>query len=569
MFQRKTTVLLIPIIICTTLSYFMFSIHINNLIKIVLLGLINVILLTLGITITDFLKKRYLIQAQNNPSLLDKISKSSSIYNLIESKKKTDNKLLNIVKRFKIYARQSQNIGEKLSDNTDNSLIKVKEIVSALDIVKTETDNLDSNITSVNNSIGSIFSDFNILNNQISNQNLSLARSSSAIEEMSASTESVLKITKEKNLATSKLLELTNIGGEKLRVTDKIIEDISEQTDAMLQMITMIDDVASRTNLLAINASIEAAHAGESGKGFAVVANEIRKLAENTSVNANKISETLNQITSKIIEAKDASSKSGDTFDQILEKTKDVSNGLVEVATNMEELSLGEKLILDSTSELLDSSGQIDELSSSIKERIGSIEEKMSQVKEISNKNNQEIYNIHNYSVNLNKIFLQGTTYLNQTLLNSENINRELKEFKDIKVDESKEVALGISWNNSLSVNNDKIDNQHRGLIESINSFLKAMVDGTGESEISQMLNKLGNYVVEHFSDEEAYLKQINFQDLEEHKKIHKNFIDKLENLKSVFAKEGSSAILASTIQKEVAQWLLEHIGKEDMKYSK
>lgn len=558
-------VFIIPAVVSLALFFVLKSLP-NNLITIAILFASNLLLLLSGLFISYISNKRSISRAIKSSNISGEDAKT--INGIINFNKNLNNDFLAYVKKFKIFSQQNLNILKKLSKNTDSSLRSVKDVTSNIEGVKKESDNLDNNIGSVNSSIKDIFSDFNTLNNQISNQSDSLTRSSSAIEEMSASTESVLRITREKNIATNELLELTNIGGDKLKFTDKIIEEISEQTDVMLQMITLIDDVASRTNLLAINASIEAAHAGESGKGFAVVAHEIRKLAESTSINANSISETLKLIMAKITDAKDASNESSQTFSQILTKTKDVSNGLVEVAQNMEELSIGEKLILESTSELLSSSNNIDDLSSSIIQRIGSIEDKMSDVKRISTASTDRIHDMYSHFVELNKIFMQGSTFLNQSLLNTEKLNRDLSEFRDVEIETTDNIKVGISWNSNLSVQDDYIDDQHKGLIDGINKFLNAMVQGSGEEVISSMLNQLGDYVITHFKDEENYMESINYSGLEDHKTIHTNFILKLEKLKREFEKEGPSALLAATIQKDVAQWLIDHIAGEDMKYS-
>ncbi len=138
-------------------------------------------------------------------------------------------------------------------------------------------------------------------------------------------------------------------GGERIDQTKTIVSDISKHASDMNEILEIINGIASQTNLLAMNASIEAAHAGEYGKGFAVVADEIMKLAESTSDNSNKISSLLTIIIDKIKTAESSSSESRDTFQNINEKMHRFINAFSEIAANMNEMSAGTGEITESS----------------------------------------------------------------------------------------------------------------------------------------------------------------------------------------------------------------------------
>ena len=144
-----------------------------------------------------------------------------------------------------------------------------------------------------------------------------------------------------KNLTTA-----TGDGKATLVTSNTVTQKIAEESGSLMEASSVIQHIASQTNLLAMNAAIEAAHAGEAGKGFAVVADEIRKLAEESSTQGKTITATLKTLSGEI-ETLSASSKTvEEKFNAIFtlaEQVKDMSNRLTEA---MQEQENGSKEVL-------------------------------------------------------------------------------------------------------------------------------------------------------------------------------------------------------------------------------
>lgn len=146
---------------------------------------------------------------------------------------------------------------------------------------------------------------------------------------------------------TEKLSNITSDALQKLREANAIIEKASANINKMLDMISIIDDVSSNINVLAINASIESAHAGEYGRGFSIIAEEVKLLSDSTAENAQKISNTLKDVVKAIQDSTIASIDNYNRFSEIDEHVSQVTNQFSGILARMTELSENSNKILD------------------------------------------------------------------------------------------------------------------------------------------------------------------------------------------------------------------------------
>ncbi len=305
-------------------------------------------------------------------------------------------KLNVMVMHLKESSRKNQEIGESLTATAEESSAAITQIHSNLASIKKQFVALDNNLATSTAAVDQINENIRALSEQIGHQSSAVSHSAALIEEMTASVENVDRITQEKKRSSDKLVEITDSGGQKVEATNKMIQDIASDADKMLELISLINNISSQTNLLAMNAAIEAAHAGEYGRGFAVVAQEIRKLAEQSSTNVKSISAFLKSNIVKIKSALNASMESGKSFSLLQDEVKKTSTVFEEISKVMAELSQGNSEILSAISTLTQVSAGVQSESEKINENITEIRTSMENVKQISSTTLQGIDEITN-----------------------------------------------------------------------------------------------------------------------------------------------------------------------------
>jgi methyl-accepting chemotaxis protein len=166
----------------------------------------------------------------------------------------------------------------------------------------------------------------------------------------------------------SELSEAAENGKTGLETVAQKIQEIARDSEGLLEINSVMDNIASQTNLLSMNAAIEAAHAGEAGKGFAVVAYEIHKLAESSSGQSKTTATMLKKIKSSIDSITVSSNEVLSRFEVIDSGVKTVSQHEQNIRSAMEEQEVGGKQILESMQNLK-------EISVSVKKGAGEMEE--------------------------------------------------------------------------------------------------------------------------------------------------------------------------------------------------
>jgi len=184
------------------------------------------------------------------------------------------------------------------------------------------------------------------LDRAVNTQRESVERSSTAVEEMVGNIESVRKLTGSAQTALGALRATSEDGESQLQEVADSVDELRIESITLVDANQLISDIVAQTNLLSMNAAIEAAHAGEAGRGFAVVADEIRKLAESAGAQAQQTAEALKQIQERIDTTSTVTTTTKASFAAMFKTVADVTGVLQQIVNAVEEQSIGGQEVL-------------------------------------------------------------------------------------------------------------------------------------------------------------------------------------------------------------------------------
>jgi methyl-accepting chemotaxis protein len=344
----------------------------------------------------------------------------------------TMEKVKNLVVIIKKQTVALFDIGNELSGNMTETAAAINEITSNIRSIKGRVINQSASVTETGVTMEQITLNIEKLNAHVDRQSESVVQSSSAIEEMLANIQSVSQTLSKNADNVKELIEASEVGRSGLAEVASDIQEIARESEGLLEINAVMENIASQTNLLSMNAAIEAAHAGEAGKGFAVVADEIRTLAENSGEQSKTISTVLKKI-------KDSIDKITKSTDSVLNKFEAIDNGVRTVSDQeenirnaMEEQSAGSKQILEAVSQLNNVTQMVKNGSTEMLEGSEQVihESKNLEVmtQEITNGMNEMASGAEQINVSVNRVnTISGE--------NKENINILVKEISRFKVD--------------------------------------------------------------------------------------------------------------------------------------
>ncbi len=370
--------------------------------------------------------------AEGDGDLTKKIPVSSDdeLGLLAENINKFTGKLSLIIQKLIKITEKSYGIGNSVAVNSEELSATINEIAATVQSMKNENSKLNDSIITSSSLLNEVKQFIDFLKDELSLESNIISDASMAIEETLGEIKNANALSKEKMELSKRLVTVAKEGESSMQKTVGSIKEISTSINFIMDLIKIINNVASQTNLLAMNAAIEAAHAGDSGKGFAVVADEIRSLAETTGENAKNINISLKDIIGKIESTVKVTEKTGAVMSNMIGEIDTLDSGIQELLSTFSTINSRSEDVSKRLGDLIKMSKNIDESSNKTKQSVYDISNKFKSANNLSAENLSGMSEIANGMSEISKSVLSLSDLGSLNATNIGELEEQIKKFK-------------------------------------------------------------------------------------------------------------------------------------------
>jgi len=256
-----------------------------------------------------------------------------------------------------------------LEEVLQNTVSATNEMAAAVKQVSVNATRQSSVVNDTKLSLEGMLGSLDTISENVNTQASFVEQTSSAMNEIAASIKSVSQATGRANDLADTLMQVADEGRSAVDNSVQAVKEVEVSSEEVNNIVGVITKIAAQTNMLAMNAAIEAAHAGDAGKGFAVVAEEVRSLAENSSTSAKKITSLINEMVERVNKGVTLSEQAGVSLQRVTADINKTTNLINEIAAAMDEQNSGAEEILEAINSLVDATSQIRSIAHEQKEK--------------------------------------------------------------------------------------------------------------------------------------------------------------------------------------------------------
>ncbi|MDR2055498.1 MAG: bacteriohemerythrin [Desulfovibrio sp.] len=315
------------------------------------------------------------------------------------------------------------------------------------------------------------------------------------------------------------------------------MDELGATAGSISQIMVMINEVADQTNLLALNAAIEAARAGEAGRGFAVVADEVRKLAEKTMGATKEVETAVHAIQ-----------------DETRRTVRSVEDAAEITVGGAERASRAGSFMRDIVLDM-----------DNIAERLQNIARNAAEQAEVSEQTNVALEEVRHIADETAGSMDTFTAALLSCKTGMEQMYITVNALATGDYALASATDKFVQWTPKLELHVPAIDSQHQKLCGYINDLYAAMKDNRTSSELRNVVKKLRDYTASHFSDEEKLFGASQYPGIKDHKEIHKKFVAQLDDFEKQL--KSGTATVSMELLTFLKDWLINHIAGTDPGY--